>query len=149
MTSASEEACAFCAIAGGDDLSVEVVCEGESWVAFFPLVPATPGHTLIIPRVHVPDLWELDAHLGSALMDAMLHVGHALQAALKPEGMNLITSAGAVAEQTVFHLHLHVVPRWRRDGFGQIWPLKDRRFEDAQLENVADRIRSACRAELG
>ena len=49
--------CDFCAIARGD-APAEVVCEGSSWVAFFPLDPATPGHTLIIPRVHVEDLWD-------------------------------------------------------------------------------------------
>jgi histidine triad (HIT) family protein len=57
--------------------------------------------------------------------------------------MNLITSAGKVAEQSVFHLHLHIVPRWKRDGFGDIWP-GGRRFEDEDLGNVADRIREAC-----
>jgi len=46
--------------------------------------------------------------------------------------MNLITSAGETAEQTVFHLHLHIVPRWRRDGFGRIWPVEGR-FDDASL----------------
>ena len=66
-----------------------------------------------------------------------------IDASLKPEGMNLVTSAGKVAEQTVFHLHLHVVPRWQRDGFGQIWPTQGK-FEDADLEDVADRIREAC-----
>ena len=49
-----------------------------------------------------------------------------------------------VAEQTVFHLHLHLVPRWHRDGFGRIWPVEGR-YEDADLEDVANRIREACR----
>jgi histidine triad (HIT) family protein len=57
--------------------------------------------------------------------------------------MNLITSAGSAAEQTVFHLHLHVVPRWRRDGFGDIWPT-DRSYTDPALDEVAKRIRDAC-----
>jgi histidine triad (HIT) family protein len=58
--------------------------------------------------------------------------------------MNLITSAGRTAEQTVFHLHLHVVPRWKRDGFGTIWPKDDHAFEDSTIENIADRLRQAC-----
>lgn len=62
---------------------------------------------------------------------------------LAPEGMSFITSAGETAEQTVFHLHLHVVPTWRKDGFGRIWLLEGK-FEDADLENVAERIRRAC-----
>lgn len=140
-------ACDFCAIARGDDRSVEVVCEGEGWVAFFPLDPATPGHTLVIPRKHVADLWEADDQLGADLMRAVLRVGRAIRTALEPEGTNVITSAGEAAEQTVFHLHIHVVPRWRRDGFGRIWPLEDKRYQDDQLEDVADRIRAACTLE--
>jgi len=148
VTSASDveaEGCDFCAIARGEDRSVEVVCEEESWIAFFPLDPATPGHTLVIPRKHVVDLWEVEPPLGADLMAAVIRVGRAIDASLKPEGMNLITSAGKVAEQNVFHLHFHVVPRWQRDGFGQIWPVEGK-FEDADLEDVADRIREACRS---
>lgn len=136
--------CAFCAIAQGKDPSAEVVCEDTRWIAFFPLNPATPGHTLVIPRRHVADLWQVDPPLGAELMAAVIRVGRAIDQALKPEGMNLISSAGETAEQTMFHLHLHVVPRWRRDGFDKIWP-REGKFEDANLAGYADRIRDACR----
>lgn len=143
-TSASEpESCDFCAIARGDDSNIEVICEAETWIAFFPLNPATPGHTLIIPRKHISDMWKAEPELGADLMSAVIRVGRAITASLSPEGMNLITSAGKAAEQSVFHLHLHVVPRWRQDGFGDIWPA-GKKYEDTQLENVADRIRAAC-----
>ena len=137
-----DDDCDFCRIARGEE-PAEVVCEGRDWLAFFPLNPATPGHTLVIPRAHIVDLWHADPTLGAELMAAVIKVGRAIHAALAPEGMNLITSAGAAAEQSVFHLHLHVVPRWSKDGFGQIWPT-DRRYEDMSLEGVADRIRLAC-----
>jgi len=136
-----EEGCPFCAIARGLDRSVEVVSEGDTWVAFFPHEPATPGHTLVIPRTHVVDLWQLEPNLATDLMEAVVGVGRAIDTALSPEGMNLITSAGKTAEQTVFHLHLHIVPRWERDGFGRIWPTEGR-FQDTDLEDFADRIRS-------
>jgi histidine triad (HIT) family protein len=135
--------CDFCAIAWREDQSTEVVCEGERWIAFFPLNPATPGHTLVIPKVHTPDLWKLDPRLGGDLMSAVIRVGRAIKSALAPDGMNLITSAGEAAEQTIFHLHLHVVPRWHGDGFGRIWPPKGK-YEKADLVEVANRIREAC-----
>jgi len=135
--------CVFCDIARGRDQTVDVVCEDEDWIAFFPLNPATPGHTLVIPREHVADLWQVEPPLSNELMTAVIRVGHAIDRALKPEGMNLITSAGQTAEQTVFHLHLHVVPRWRRDGFGRIWPVEGR-FDDATLGDVANMVRAAC-----
>lgn len=132
--------CDFCSIARGDDPSAEIVCEGESWVAFFPLRPATLGHTLVIPRSHVADLWKVEAPLGDQLITAAIHIGRAIQAALAPEGMNLITSAGEVAEQTVFHLHIHLVPRWRGDGFGHIWPPAGI-DDDLALKEAAAKIR--------
>jgi histidine triad (HIT) family protein len=135
--------CDFCAIALGEDSSVQIVCERDTWLAFFPVEPATKGHTLVIPRRHVADLWELHEPLASQLMAAVIRVGHAVQAAVQPEGMNLISSKGSAAEQTVFHLHLHVLPRWSQDGFDQIWP-KRSPLEAADLEKVAERIRTAC-----
>jgi histidine triad (HIT) family protein len=148
VTSSSDvnaEQCDFCLIARGGDPSAEIVCNGETWVAFFPLKPATPGHTLVIPRVHVPDLWSVDATLAADLAIAVVRVGRAIAIALSPEGMNLITSSGEAAEQTVGHLHLHVVPRWRRDGFGDIWPPK-RDLPGVNIEGVADLVREACRS---
>lgn len=144
MSADTGSTCAFCAIARGQDRSVEIICEEEGWVAFFPLDPATPGHTLVIPRSHVSDLWHTEVPLATTLMEAVLRVGRAIQVALEPEGMNLITSAGSAAEQTVFHLHLHLVPRWRRDGFGRIWPVEGKNYQDKQLEDAAGRIRAAC-----
>jgi histidine triad (HIT) family protein len=137
-------ACDFCAIARGEDADTEVVCEGEAWVAFFPLKPATPGHTMVIPRTHAADLWDLDLETATELMAGVVEVGRAIREALIPEGMNLITSAGEVAEQSVFHVHLHVVPRWRSDGIDEIWPPKGE-LPGVDLEGVADRIRDACR----
>jgi histidine triad (HIT) family protein len=142
MTGSHDPACGFCAIARGEDPTVEVIDQDDDWIAFFPLNPATPGHTLVIPRHHVADLWDLQPPLTGILMDAVVKVGRAIDRGVQPEGMNLITSAGETAEQTVFHLHLHLVPRWRKDGFGRIWPL-DGTHEDAALGNVADRIRQA------
>jgi histidine triad (HIT) family protein len=148
-TGAFDPTCAFCRIARGRDSSVEVVCEGNSWVAFFPPEPATPGHTLVIPRQHVSDVWDLSASLGGDLMSAVVMVGRAIQAGIEPapEGMNLISSSGSAAEQTVFHVHLHVVPRWRRDRIGRIWPPK-RRMNEELKEDLADRIREACTSAL-
>ena len=137
----TDDACDFCSIARGEDPAAEIIAQSDDWVAFFPRNPATPGHTLIITREHVRDLWAMNPGQGSALMMAVIQVGQAIERALNPDGMNLISSAGSAAEQSVFHLHLHVVPRWRYDGFGQIWPTGSR-FESVDLDNVGDRIRS-------
>jgi diadenosine tetraphosphate (Ap4A) HIT family hydrolase len=141
----ASDQCPFCAIARGEDASVEIVCEGEAWVAFFPDKPATAGHTLVIPRVHVPDLWSADSSVAAELISGVIRVGRAINKALTPSGMNLISSSGEEAEQTIYHLHLHVVPRYREDALGHIWPPK-RELPGIDLEGVADRIRDACRS---
>ena len=134
--------CAFCRIARGE-AEARIVWTSPDAVAFLPLNPATRGHTLIVPIQHVPDLWSVDERLGARLMAAVVKLGRAIDEALRPEGMNLITSAGAAASQTVFHLHLHLVPRWQGDRMGDIWPRGDP-WSEAELDEVAGMIRAAA-----
>lgn len=138
----TDPSCVFCKIILGAE-AAEVVCDDAAWLAFFPLNPATPGHTLVVPRDHIANLWEANDDLASALMVGVERVGRAIQNGLQPDGMNLITSAGPTAEQTIFHLHLHVVPRWNDDGFGKIWPT-EHRFSKESLGDAADLVRSQC-----
>lgn len=148
MASQSPSDCPFCRIIDGSDPEAQVVGEGESWVAFFPLRPATRGHTLVVPRVHISDLWRADPATAADLATASVEVGRALDAVLAPEGMNLITSAGEVAEQTVFHLHLHVVPRWHDDDIDPIWPESSDELERAS-EALAQTVRRALSSDQG
>jgi histidine triad (HIT) family protein len=134
--------CAFCRIARGE-AEARIVWTSPDAVAFLPLNPATRGHTLIVPIHHVPDLWSVDERLGARLMAAVVKLGRAIDETLRPEGMNLITSAGAAASQTVFHLHLHLVPRWQGDRMGDIWPRGDP-WSEAELDEVAGMIRAAA-----
>ena len=78
----------------------------------------------MIPRAHVAHYWALSEHQSEMLAAACLLVGKGIQEALEPSGMNLITSRGAAAEQTVPHVHLHILPRWETDAVGPIWPPK-------------------------
>ena len=75
-------------------------------------------------------------------MTAVIDVGRAIRRGLDPPGMNLISSAGTVAEQTVFHVHLHLVPRWPADGIDEIWPAKAP-MDPARVERLAQDIRRA------
>ncbi|WP_432941148.1 HIT family protein [Kribbella sp. CA-253562] len=137
--------CAFCDAVNGNG-KTETVAQSEDWVAFFPLGPATLGHTLVVPRLHVSDYWSAPSTIVSALSRACLDVGRAIQRAVSSEGMNLITSQGAVAEQTVFHLHIHLLPRWSDDEFGSIWPAESM-VDSGRQAWAADRIRAECAGE--
>jgi histidine triad (HIT) family protein len=111
-------------------------------IAFLPLAPATLGHTLVVPKRHIPDIWSLDAALIDPLGQVTLRVAYAIAQAMAPEGLNIINSNGAAASQTVPHLHVHVVPRWEGDQLGEIWPPKEKRSDQVQDEVLAT-IRAA------
>jgi histidine triad (HIT) family protein len=134
--------CPFCQIVAGAE-SAQVVYATAETVAFFPLHPASVGHTLVVPKQHVRYLWELNQTLVEPLFSAVLVVSRALRGVLKPEGLNVIVSAGAAASQTVFHLHVHVVPRWEHDRIGSIWPPADP-WTDHVTAELADQVRQAC-----
>lgn len=138
----SEKECPFCRIVDGSDAEAQVVGETAAWVAFFPLHPATTGHTLVVPRVHVPNFWTAEPAIAANLAIACVEVGRALETVLAPEGMNLITSAGEAAEQTVFHLHLHVVPRWSGDDIDRIWP-RPTDSSERSSDDLAHQVRRA------
>jgi histidine triad (HIT) family protein len=136
------EDCEFCRIVRGG-LPARIVYESESTLAFFPLHPAVIGHTLIIPKSHVVDFLALDDGIASDLAVSTVHVGRALRRALKPEGMNAITSAGKAATQTIFHLHIHLVPRRFGDVIGDFWPPMESWPRDVE-DRVAELVREEC-----
>jgi histidine triad (HIT) family protein len=134
-------ACPFCRIVRGE-AAARIVWTAADAIAFLPLNPATRGHTLVVPREHVPDLGSIYQRLGASLISAVVAVGRAINQALHPDGMNLINSAGQAATQTVSHLHLHLVPRWHGDRIGDIWPPSEP-WSEEELDSVADLIRAA------
>lgn len=131
--------CPFCRIAGRTGEKAHIVCETDDCVAFLPTSPASRGHTLVIPRVHVRDVYEIDPELAGTVMRLAVRIAVAVRAAFQPEGVNLITSTGTVATQTVLHFHLHVVPRWSADGITIGWPRK-RDWGEAGLAGLARTI---------
>ncbi|GAS90713.1 HIT family protein [Mycolicibacterium brisbanense] len=139
--------CPFCRIVREEDPNVREVYRNDQVVAFFPPEPATLGHTLVIPCNHIADIWALDQYTATHLAHASLAISRAMRTALHPDGLNLIQSNGKAATQTVFHLHVHIVPRRIRDHMGQIWPPQTHYTEDQkdatweQLRQECDRIR--------
>lgn len=112
-------------------------------VAFFPAEPAVLGHTIVVPRKHMPDIWSLDEGTAIHLARATVRLAGAVREALKPEGLNIIQSNGEVATQTVFHVHVHVVPRWAGDAMGPIWP-EVPTYSELEKDDALMRVREAC-----
>jgi diadenosine tetraphosphate (Ap4A) HIT family hydrolase len=109
--------CIFCKINQGIVIA-SVVYEDEVSIAFMDIQPVTPGHVLVVPRLHAAGLSDLPEKIGGHLFI----IGQKIAAGLKNseircEGTNFFLADGAVAFQTVFHVHLHVIPRFSGDGF--------------------------------
>ncbi len=117
----------------------------EHVVAFFPTEPAVLGHTMVVPRRHVADIWELDEETASHLARSTVRLAGAIREAVHPEGLNIIQSNGEAATQTVFHLHVHLVPRWDGDAMGPIWP-KETDYSEVDKDAALARVREACRS---
>jgi histidine triad (HIT) family protein len=109
--------CIFCAIAGGT-APRSLVYEDEDAVAFMDIAPINPGHTLIVPKEHSAYLADLDPDTGGHLFRVGMRVAQAIRrSGLRCEGVNFFLADGEVAGQEVFHVHLHVVPRFEGDNF--------------------------------
>jgi diadenosine tetraphosphate (Ap4A) HIT family hydrolase len=109
--------CIFCNIVEGTG-DASVVYKDDFVTAFMDISPIVEGHTLIVPNYHTSGLTELDAEHGARIMNVATRIANAMPSSeLRCEGSNLILANGAVAGQTVFHTHMHVIPRYAGDPF--------------------------------
>lgn len=120
--------CAFCEIVAGR-APAKVIGSSQESVAIVPLNPVVPGHVIVIPRRHVADAAEYPAITAEVMYDAAT-------LARDHQSANIITSIGAPATQTVFHLHIHVVPR--REGDGLALPWTHTRHQSGSREEARD-----------
>jgi histidine triad (HIT) family protein len=116
----AEENCIFCKILA-DEVPATIVDEDEHTVAFMDINPATRGHALVIPRTHAEDLLSVDPDDLRAVAVASQRLAARAKERLQADGVNLVNSCGAVAWQTVFHFHVHVIPRYADDPLRLPW----------------------------
>jgi histidine triad (HIT) family protein len=112
--------CIFCKIVAGE-LPAQVVDEDERTLAFMDIAPATRGHALVIPRNHASDLLSVPPEDLQAVASAAQSLAGRMKDRLGADGVNLLNSCGASAWQTVFHFHMHVIPRYDGDPLRLPW----------------------------
>ena len=117
---AADPDCLFCKIVAGD-LPATIVAEDERTVSFMDINPATRGHALVVPRDHTADLLAIGEEDLSACAAAARRLAARAKDALGADGVNLLNSCGSAAWQTVFHFHVHVIPRYRDDPLRLPW----------------------------
>lgn len=134
--------CIFCNILSGT-LPASIVHQDNLCTALLDIQPINPGHTLVVPNSHATYLADLDQERGAHLFHTAQRVAAALRrAGIHCEGVNLLLADGEAAGQEVFHVHLHVVPRFAGDGFGFKFPSKDTaKPERRALDSVAEKIK--------
>jgi histidine triad (HIT) family protein len=142
------DSCIFCKIIAGEAPG-SIVYEDERALALMDVNPVTVGHTLVIPRQHYAFLADMDEPTGMHLFKIAQRMAAALrESGVRCEGVNLFLADGEAALQDVFHVHLHVIPRYKGDSFqvAADWDIKPSR---AELDRVAGQIRAAYRRLQG
>ncbi len=136
--------CVFCRIVEGA-APASLVYSDARVMAFLDVQPVNPGHVLIVPREHARGLSDLDPEVGCQMLKvAMIVAGGLKNSGLKCEGTSLYLADGESAFQEIFHIHMHVIPRFRGDGFGlKLGPDYGRKPERKELDLIAERIRNA------
>ncbi|MEX0785469.1 MAG: HIT family protein [Dehalococcoidia bacterium] len=138
------EDCIFCRIVAGQ-AEASVAYEDDATMAFMDLGPFADGHALVVPKEHVRDIFALDEGTAGPLLLAVSRVAQGVRDAFEPHGITIWQSNGA-PWQDVFHLHFHILPRWRHDGLLRFTPPERGRPSRAVLDDHAAKIRSALEA---
>jgi histidine triad (HIT) family protein len=131
--------CVFCRIVARQ-IPATVVHEDEHTLAFMDLGQVNPGHVLVAVKAHAENLYALNDAQAGAVLRAAARVARAIRDAFKPEGLSVYQANGEAAGQTVFHYHVHLVPRHEGDGMALSWPVKNPPRE--KLEEYAAKIRT-------
>lgn len=134
--------CVFCRIVT-KEIPAAVVYEDEVTIAFMDAGQVNPGHVLVAAKEHAENLYELNDRQAGALLRAAARVARAIRAAFKPDGLSVYQANGKAAGQTVFHYHMHLLPRHAEDGMALTWPVKN-----PPREKLAE-YAAAIRRELG
>lgn len=130
--------CIFCAIVDGV-IPAAKVYEDDQILAFMDINPANPGHLLVIPKRHYRNIFDIDVEMAGKIMRVGTRLAGVVKTALNPDGLNLLQSSESAAFQTVFHFHLHLIPRWEDDSL--VLPWQPQQGDINQIAEVADKIR--------
>lgn len=133
-----QDDCIFCKIAKGEIPSTTIY-EDSDFRVFFDVAPASKGHCLIVPKEHYNDIFEMDAETGGKLFSLATVIARNLKKELQCDGMNILQNNGLIAGQTVFHFHLHIIPRYAGDTVNITWQQGE--ADRNELAELAKKIR--------
>ena len=132
-----DDNCIFCKIAAGE-IPSETVYEDEQFRAILDLGPASAGHTLILPKAHFKDVTEISDEYAANVLKVAAKLGKAMKKGLGCEGFNLVQNNGEAAGQTVFHFHMHIIPRYKNDTVNVTW--KQNEADASVIEDIKSKV---------
>ena len=132
------ENCIFCKIANGE-IPAATLYEDENFRVILDLGPASKGHALILPKSHAANIYELSDEMAAKAMILAKKMATAMTAALKCDGFNIVQNNGECAGQTVFHFHMHLIPRYKGDQVGITWHQGE--LSDADKEEILLKVK--------
>ena len=135
-----ETNCIFCKIAKGD-IPSSTIYEDDMFRVILDLSPAAKGHALVLPKEHFRNIFDIDDAAASRLFVVAAKVARAMKTSLGCDGMNIVQNNEEIAGQTVFHFHLHIIPRYENDGQTISWTPGSAQPEE--LGELAERIKGA------
>ncbi|MFC4559157.1 HIT family protein [Virgibacillus kekensis] len=136
----AHEDCIFCKIIDGEIPSAKVY-EDEHVYAFLDISQVTKGHTLVIPKKHTKNIYETPPEVASGLFERVPKIANAIKKVYKPIGMNLLNNNEEPADQSVFHLHIHIIPRYGQgDGYSSNWQIHTDDYSQEDLQKIAKEI---------
>lgn len=133
-----KEDCIFCKIANGSIPSATIY-ENSDFKVILDVSPATKGHSLILPKEHFDNIFDMDAETAAKLFALAAVAARAMKGVLDCEGLNIIQNNGEIAGQTVNHFHMHLIPRYVNDGVKVEWQHLE--FEQEELASIASSIK--------
>ena len=134
------EDCIFCKIIDGEIPSAKVY-EDEHVYAFLDISQVTKGHTLVIPKIHTRNIYDTPADVAQELFARIPKIANAIKKVYNPIGMNILNNNEKPASQTVFHLHIHLIPKYKEDeGFSPIWETNEGSYTPEDLQQIAREI---------
>lgn len=132
--------CIFCKIANGE-IPSSTIYEDNEFRVILDVSPATKGHALILPKKHMADIFEMDQDTAGKAFQLASKISKAMKKALNCDGLNVVQNNGELAGQTVFHFHMHLIPRYSGDGQNINWVPKT--SEDEERAHIAQQIQDA------
>ncbi|MGN0166058.1 MAG: HIT family protein [Lachnospiraceae bacterium] len=130
--------CIFCKIIEGA-IPSSVVYEDDDFRAILDIAPSHKGHTIVLPKYHAANIFELPNDIAAKALPVVKKIATAIKEETGCDGVNILQNNGTAAGQSVFHLHIHIIPRYEGDGILPVWPQGS--YQEGEAEKLADSIR--------